>query len=183
MRRRGFSFVELLVVLVIMAVLAAIITPSVLDSARDAEVQRFSESLRSLRTATTLFLQHTTTYPGRPTQFFIQPVGGTSKDLFNATISNSKANKWRGPYLETDSLKYFHSSTQAFGLIVTDSFTVKTSDGNQYMTMIFTGAARTDQLRLKHDLDGGAGVAAPDSALGLLRYKKDTLFILLSPAR
>lgn len=182
-RRRGFSFVELLVVLAIMAVLAAIIAPSIIDRSRDAEVQRFSESLHNLRTASTMFVQHTTAYPGRPSQFFIQPVGGTSKDLFNATMSNGKTSKWRGPYLDTDSLKYFHPTTQAFALVLTDSFTVKSSDGNQYMTVIFTGAARTDQLRLKADLDGGAGVAAADSATGLLRYKKDSLFVLLTPAR
>lgn len=181
--RSGFSFVEMLVALVIVGLMAAVISPALLPRMRDGEFTRFNQNVGTVKAATTVFLADVGAYPGRPTQFFQQPTGGTSKDLFNATISVGRATKWRGPYMDTDSLRFFAPETIGLGAAIVDSFTVKTSGGHPYATLILTGVTREDQLRYKKDYDSGAGVAAADSLTGLVRYNKDTLFVLFAVAR
>lgn len=181
--RSGFSFVEVLAALVILGIMTAIVAPSIGPRIRDGEFQRFNSNLTNIRTGTTTFLTDVKSYPGRPTQFFVQPVGGTAKDVFLSTISAAKASKWHGPYLDTDSLLFFAPSTLGLGAAIVDSFTVKTADGSPFLTVIMTGVGREDQLRYKRDFDNGAGVANADSLTGLVRYNKDTLFVLLTSAR
>lgn len=181
--RRGFSLIEVLAAIVLLGVMTAIIAPAIGPRLRDGEMHRFNANVNNLRSGTTMFLMNVKTYPGRPTQFFVQPTGGTAKDLFHATISVGKANGWRGPYLDTDSLGFFGASAFGLGATVVDSFTVRTSDGNPYMALILTGLSRDDQLRYKRDFDHGTGIAGPDSATGLVRYAKDSMFILVTTAR
>lgn len=179
--RRGFSFVEVLATLAIVALLASVVGANVMDRVRDGDFTKFSENAGTVKQASLTFLTDVGAYPGRPTQLVVQPVGGTAKDLFNSTISVGKAAKWRGPYVDVDSNRFFLSP--GLGAVVVDSFTVRTSNGNQFMTAIYTGLSRTDQLRFKKDYDGGSGVAGPDSLTGMVRYTKDSLFLLITPAR
>ena len=77
--RSGFSFVEVLVALVIVGLMAAAIGPSLLPRMRDGAFAQFQSNVDNIRASSTVFLSDIGAYPGRPTQFFKAPVGGTSK--------------------------------------------------------------------------------------------------------
>jgi general secretion pathway protein G len=64
-RRQGFTLVEVLIVVVIMAVLAATIIPQFSDSARDAKISTAKFNLQTLRTQIQFYrAQHNGALPG-----------------------------------------------------------------------------------------------------------------------
>lgn len=63
-RERGFSLVELLIVVIILAILAAIVVPQFANTANDARGSATESSLAGMRSAVELYRQQHTTYPG-----------------------------------------------------------------------------------------------------------------------
>ena len=64
-RNRGFTLVELLIVVIILAILAAIVVPSFGSSSEDAKVSTLKADLSALRNAIELYqVQHNSRYPG-----------------------------------------------------------------------------------------------------------------------
>ena len=63
-RRSGFTLVELLIVVIILAILAAIVVPQFIASADDAKVAALDSNLRNLRAAVALYYQQHGEYPG-----------------------------------------------------------------------------------------------------------------------
>jgi len=62
-RRGGFTLVEILVVVVVLGILAAIVIPSVAGAAGDAQTNAFAANIRSIAEATELFYQQEGVYP------------------------------------------------------------------------------------------------------------------------
>ncbi len=64
-RSAGFTLVELLIVVIILAILAAIVVPSFGSSSEDAKVSTLKTDLSALRNAIELYqVQHNSRYPG-----------------------------------------------------------------------------------------------------------------------
>lgn len=60
----GFSLVELLIVVIILAILAAIVVPQFANTANDARGSAADSSLAGMRSAVELYRQQHTAYPG-----------------------------------------------------------------------------------------------------------------------
>ena len=60
----GFTLVELLIVVIILAILAAIVVPQFADSANDARQSAFTTDLGNLRAVAELYRQQHGAYPG-----------------------------------------------------------------------------------------------------------------------
>ena len=86
---RGFSLIELLVVIGILSVIAAIVAPNLLGKADDANVNATKVQIEQITAAIDLYRLETGKYP---------------QDL-NDLISNpGDSPRWKGPYLRKKSL-------------------------------------------------------------------------------
>jgi general secretion pathway protein G len=95
-RNAGFTLVELLIVVIILAILAAIVIPSINNASSEAKESALRASLATVRQAISLYrVQHNEVYPG---------VGGWDQfvtQLTTATDQAGAAGTKFGPYLRT----------------------------------------------------------------------------------
>src|SRR3972149_5345617 len=63
--KKGFTLVELLVVVIILAILAAVVIPQLRSSSQDAKLSALDSDLSTARSAIELYYhQHNSSYPG-----------------------------------------------------------------------------------------------------------------------
>lgn len=62
--QKGFTLVELLIVVIILAILAAIVVPQFASTTDDAKVSSLDSTLSNMRSAIALYRQQHTAYPG-----------------------------------------------------------------------------------------------------------------------
>ncbi len=62
-RQHGFTLIEIMVVVVILGILAAIVAPNVISKIDDAQVSRVQQDLRSIETALKFYRLDTFAYP------------------------------------------------------------------------------------------------------------------------
>ncbi|MCL6520300.1 MAG: type II secretion system protein GspG [Armatimonadetes bacterium] len=96
----GFSLVELLVVIVVLAILAAIVLPKLVGANTRNKEQELRSCLQLLRNAVQAFYAHTGVYPIRLSDLSATsaPPIGLSEDGFPKPINPAK---WRGPYVDS----------------------------------------------------------------------------------
>jgi len=96
--RRGFTLVELLIVLVVLAVIAAIVLPKFVGSTRRAKIAKVRQDLRILRVAIEQFRNDTGVYPMslEDLAVTIAPTKGLDKNGSQVDINPTD---WNGPYI------------------------------------------------------------------------------------
>lgn len=117
--RHGFTLVELLVVLTLLAILAAVVARPFGDMTEDAKVAAVRTDLAKLREAVELYYhEHNNTYPGAisesdgrtPTQSAAEAARAFLAQLTRYTDKSGQASSMRdarfrfGPYLKTSAL-------------------------------------------------------------------------------
>ena len=91
--RGGFTLVEMLIVAIILAILAAVVIPQFGESAQDAKISVVKSNLHTVRSQLELYrLQHNTTYPALAA-WSAQMTGKTDAD------GTANASGAYGPYL------------------------------------------------------------------------------------
>ncbi len=126
-RRGGFTLVELLIVVIILAILAAIVIPQFTASTSDARDAAIDSTLSNMRTAIDLYRQQHDDYPaatsnpssdqaGALAQFWDELTKYTKTD---GTVSATKdlANFPYGPYLRKNTLPKVNDDAT---LVITD---------------------------------------------------------------
>ena len=123
-RRRGFTLVELLVVIVVLAVLAAIVLPKFMDSSARSKESSLRTDLKLIRNVISAFQADTAKYPHS-----LDDLAKTDETKVKvADGSYVVANDWHGPYLEAvpnDSI-----SGSAFNYDKTTSKVASSATGN-----------------------------------------------------
>jgi general secretion pathway protein G len=90
-RRRGFTLIEIMVVVIILGILAATIIPQFVGVTQDAKQNKAKHDMGILRTSLETFFLQMDRYP-------------TSEEGLKALLvqPSDGAGKWRGPYLQGD---------------------------------------------------------------------------------
>jgi len=97
--RQAFTLVELLVVIVVLAVLAAIVLPKFMDSGKRSKESALRSDLKLMRNAVTLFQADTGLYP--KTLADLAATTAPAKGLDSAGAEQSlTATDWHGPYVQ-----------------------------------------------------------------------------------
>ena len=90
LRARGFTLIEIMVVVVIIGLLAAVIVPEVVNKVDEARIAKAKEDIQSLETAITEYRLDNSVYP--TTQ---QGLKALVKRPSDASLTN-----WHGPYIQ-----------------------------------------------------------------------------------
>jgi len=98
--RKGFTLIEVLIVIVVIAVLASIVIPRLLGAGRQAKEAALRGTLQELRNSIGLFQSHTGCYPAQLSDLMATAAPATGLDTGGASV-NINANDYKGPYLTT----------------------------------------------------------------------------------
>ena len=94
--RRGFTTLEILVVLAVLAILAAVVGRSVVGSVNSGRSAGLAESLAALRDGVFRYREDVRRWPTNLSYLSAQPVAAT--DLCGRTVPPGFLNGWSGPY-------------------------------------------------------------------------------------
>jgi prepilin-type N-terminal cleavage/methylation domain-containing protein len=152
--RSGFTLAEILVTVTIIAVLAAVVVPSIGGTLFKGDVGRATSDLTNLRGGMEQFLTDTRRYPGAlvdlSTAISTTGTGGDAV-LYDA----SAVSRWKGPYMNTK------GSTTGFGGTITGPFVrvdcttaLTTSITTPCLAVIVTGIRIADARRIALAMSG-----------------------------
>jgi general secretion pathway protein G len=94
---RGFTLIEMLIVIVVIAILALIVIPRLMGAGRKAKEAALRGDLHQLRNAVQQFEADCGDYPSASSQLMTQPAAGTTGGQGIALDVTG----WQGPYLRT----------------------------------------------------------------------------------
>jgi general secretion pathway protein G len=135
--KKGFTLVELLIVIIIIAVLAAIAIPKFSNSSQRSKESSLRANLKLVRNAIDLFRADTGAFPASLAGLTTSTTSGLSAAAATCTIA---ATDWRGPYLQAIPVDPVSGSAMTYGTAAADVGTVKSSatgnglDGTAYST-------------------------------------------------
>jgi general secretion pathway protein G len=102
---RGFTLIEIMVVVIIIGLLAAVIVPSVMKRVDDAKVAKAKEDIQSLETALTMYYMDNSKYPTNDqglTALITQPTDPTIKNWkAGGYIERISKDPWGNDYVFT----------------------------------------------------------------------------------
>ena len=99
--QRGFTLMEMIGVMAVIAILASVATPTIIDAIRNAKITSFVEDVNGIRTVVAKFYKDTGQFP-------VHIPGGNNqnqKQLMKNTSNPIRG--WDGPYLEKDLVNPF----------------------------------------------------------------------------
>lgn len=118
----GFTLVELLIVVIILAILAAIVIPQFASSTTDAQESALDANLAAMRSAIELYkVQHNGVYPGAVTAVSAACTGGTTGTGTAADATN-RAQAWMDQLLLASDVDGKTCSLSTIGGVLTFRF-------------------------------------------------------------
>jgi prepilin-type N-terminal cleavage/methylation domain-containing protein len=163
--RRGFTLAEILVALALMALLAAVLLPTVAGQVLKGDAGRVVQDLEAVRAGSERFLTDIRRYPGRYSDLSGAITVANTDALGNA-YNSGQVSKWKGPYITKDTINA--SVETGFGGRITNAFdTVTNTNAVPYLTFVITGITGPDADRIDEQIDGPS--ASPRTT-GLLRW-------------
>ena len=118
-RRTGFTLIEVLIVIVVIAILAAIVIPRLLGAGRQAKEAALKATLQQLRNAVALFQAQCGCYPTNLIDLMASTAPATGTLTDGSTI-NINADDFQGPYLTTPNGALPNNPTTGGNVVGTD---------------------------------------------------------------
>jgi len=195
--RRGFTLPEVLVTVALVAVLAAVVVPTVANQVKKGDPNRLAQDVTNMRGGIEQFLSDVRKYPASIGQL-TNPISTSMKPLATSAATPSSYTaadvaRWKGPYLTKDSLA---SSATGFGWAIQYAFQTDTFATTASFGKATSADTKFLTLRVCTSLSGVACTYAPTSPIdslswlsfeqqfddanslsGTVRYKSDSGFI------
>ncbi len=175
MERRGFTLMEMLAVIAIVLLLAAVIVPQVVQEVRHSTGPALLSSTATLADAVAQFKADTRRYPG--TLGALVSPAGSPTDICGSTIPPGLIGRWSGPYLQRQ--------VPASGLTAGDARIQNTltradpqSTAISNLIITATGVDSIVAIRIDRDLDGDGDLAG-----GTIRWTSPSTLRYYVPIR
>jgi prepilin-type N-terminal cleavage/methylation domain-containing protein len=165
-RGRGFTLAEILVALALMALLAAVLLPTVAGQILKGDAGRVVADLQAVRGGVEQFLADVHRYPGKYSDMstLITTTAATHTDILGNAYNAGMVSKWKGPYITKDTTNA--SIETGFGGSITNRFMqVTNTNAIPYLTVVVTGISGPDFDKIDAQIDG-----AVNRTSGLMRW-------------
>lgn len=163
-RKLGFTLAEILVALALIALLAAVLLPTVAGQILKGDAGRVMQDLDAVRSGIDQFLADIHRYPLKYSSLSKVIVIPADSDITPNPYTTGLVNKWAGPYVTKDTISSV-VATGYGGSIANRFMKVQNTNGVNYVTIIITGISGADFDRIDLQLDG-----VVDRTGGLLRW-------------
>jgi prepilin-type N-terminal cleavage/methylation domain-containing protein len=164
-RRGGFTLPEVLVTVAIVAVLAAIVVPTVTNQIGKGDDTNMQTNVTSLRTGITAFVSDVRKFPSRMQHLQVKP-GNTDDDIEGTDYGAGATSRWNGPYL-SGSLKAANQTLAQDSVLWGLAYALDSLSDTAYTAVdgqvgVTLGGVANTAAALKIDslIDGGTGQAA-----------------------
>lgn len=168
-KARGFTLAEILIALALIALLAAVLLPTVAGQILKGDAGRVMQDLDAVRGGIEQFLADVHRYPGKYSDLSKQVVAADAGhlDIYGNQYTAGLASKWSGPYVTKDTMSAVVET--GFGGTIQNGFTRNANtNGVEYVTVRIVGISRPDYWRVDELIDGAADTTTAKST-GLLR--------------
>ena len=164
-RQAGFTLMEMIGVVAVIAVLASMATPLIFDAIRNARVTAFVEDVNTIRTAVANYYKDTGEFP-------THIVGGTgdASQLLLTNATNNPVEGWDGPYLEFEPSNPFTSGGE-FRIEESSAAGYQfdlngdgTADTTSVMAVRIAGVSDTEARKISNILDNDSDVTTGNGA-------------------
>jgi prepilin-type N-terminal cleavage/methylation domain-containing protein len=185
--RAGFSLAEVLVAIAILAVVAAVVIPSIGGQLRSGDESRVQQDLVNIRAGIEQFLADVRRYPNSVGQLTNAPTTSHSA-LVGGVFNIGQVNRWRGPYITKDSVFALKTGYDATITSSFDTLSVATTGlafsatGTRYLRIYMVGFDSTNALRLDQKMDDG-NLTSGQIRWTVTTATVDTLYYLAIPVQ
>jgi prepilin-type N-terminal cleavage/methylation domain-containing protein len=148
----GFTLAEILVALALVALLAAVLLPTVAGQILKGDAARVQQDLDAVRSGVEQFLADVHRYPAKYSDLS-KKILTTDVDINGATYPNGLTKRWSGPYIMKDTLSAVIET--GFGGSIQNGFgKTANTNGVDYLTVRILGISAADFDKIDAQIDG-----------------------------
>jgi prepilin-type N-terminal cleavage/methylation domain-containing protein len=170
LRLIGFTLAEILVALALIALLAAVLLPTVAGQILKGDAARVQQDLEAVRAGIDQFLADVHRYPGKYSDLStkITTTTSTHTDINAAGYPAGLVSKWAGPYITKDTVNAVIET--GFGGTIQNGFGKSlNTNGINYVTIRIHGIAPADYDKIDQAIDGTSTACPACRNNGLMR--------------
>ena len=195
--KSGFTLIEMIGVIAVIAILAAFVTPKVMQAIQDSRVTRFAGEINSYKSAVTRW------YKDIGSLQSLTPAGAlTARDAsFQDALISTSGNtgllwaRWNGPYIDSVSNTSIGTTltirTRTGGTVTgaprannetefdLDDDNVNDMSGRQVVSLVLTGVSLADFKKLDNMIDAVPAAGTPETG-GKVKLSRTTMFVYLT---
>jgi len=163
-RKKGFTLAEILVALALIALLAAVLLPTVAGQILKGDAGRVIQDLNAVRAGIEQFLADVHRYPGKYSDLS-KVITTSNTDISGNAYTSGLVAKWAGPYVTKDTTNSIVETGFA-GSIQNAFKKQQNTNGVDYVSVIITGISGPDYDKVDLQIDG----TGASRTTGLLRW-------------